>query len=184
MSKNLATLRSVFNREGVILYYNGLISHDLVIEIADIVKLKMLADDVASSTRLKVFAALVEQLQNILYYSLDVVSGVTDGETDKEMRRGVVMVGQEDEHYYVQAGNLIDNSKVELLRQKLSMLQKMDKNELKQHLKEQRRLEPNKDSRGSGLGIIEMARKASAPIQYDFTPVEDSVSFFSLKTVI
>ncbi len=184
MFDNLAAVKSAFDREGIILYYNGLISHDLVVEIADIVRHKMRADAVESSTRLKVFAALIEQLQNILHYSFEVVSGNTSGNRDKEMRRGVVVVGHEDGHYYVFGGNLIDNSKVNRLRNKLSMLQKMNKQELKQYIREQRRREPDQDSRGAGLGIIELARMASSPIRFDFIPVEDSASFFSLKTVI
>ncbi|MCF6290575.1 MAG: SiaB family protein kinase [Desulfobacterales bacterium] len=184
MVDNLVTLKSAFDREGIILYYNGLISHDLVVEIADIVRHKMQIDEVESSTRLKVFAAVVEQLQNILYYSFEVVVGTGSGNDDKEMRRGVVIVGHEEGHYYVVGGNLIDNSKIDRLRDKLSMLQKMNKHELKKYVKEQRRRTPDRDSRGAGLGIIELARRASTPILFDFTPVRESASFFSLKTVI
>jgi len=184
MFNNMDVVKSVCDREGIILYYSGLISYDLVIQVADVVRHKMRVDEVASSTRLKVFSAVIEQLQNILRYSFDVVSRGTSGGKDKEMRRGMIVVGYEDDLYYVSGGNLIDNSKIPALRDRLSMLQGMSRSELKQHFKAQRRGGPGEDSRGAGLGIIELARKASAPIQFDFTPAGEHTSFFALKTII
>lgn len=184
MLEKFSQLKELFGREGVILYYHGVISHDLVVEIADIVKRKMEIDDVESSTMLRVFSAVVEQLQNILFYSDEVISPAVGAGGAKEMRRGVVMVGQEGEHYFVIGGNLVDNAKVAPLRARLQELQGMSKEELKRHGKEQRRKEPDKESRGAGLGIIEIAKKASSPIVFDFAPADQGTSYFFLKTII
>jgi hypothetical protein len=40
------------------------------------------------------------------------------------------------------------------------------------------------ESKGAGLGFIEMARKVSLPIEYEFVPMEDDYSFFCLKATI
>lgn len=184
MLEKFIELKNVFAREGVILYYDGAISHDLVVDIADIVKRKMQLDDVESSTMRKVFATVVEQLQNIFFYSDEIISlGGQDG-GGKEMRRGVVIVGQEPPHFFVIGGNLISNAKISPLRERLQALQQMNHEELKRYGQEQRRKEPASESRGAGLGIIEIAKKASAPISFDFVPATSDASYFFLKTII
>ncbi len=60
----------------------------------------------------------------------------------------------------------------------------MSKDELKEYYKAQRRKSPEEGSKGAGLGFIDMAKKASEPIEFDFKPIDEKVSFFSLKTVI
>jgi hypothetical protein len=79
---------------------------------------------------------------------------------------------------------MIENDKVERLREKLMKLQKMNKKDLKRYYREQRRKEPHEDSKGAGLGFIEMAKKASRPIEFEFKQIDENMSFFSLKTVI
>lgn len=184
MIEKFIALKTAFAQEGVILYYHGAISHDLVVEIAAIVKHRMEIDDVEASTMLRVFSAVVEQLQNILFYSDEIISPGEPQTEDREMRRGVVLVGQEGEHYYVIGGNLIHNAKIARLRGKLQSVQHMDKDALKQYCKEQRRQDPEQTSRGAGLGIIELARKASEPIAYEFAPADGDFSYFFLKTII
>jgi hypothetical protein len=60
----------------------------------------------------------------------------------------------------------------------------MSKEDLKYSYKEQRGKGPEEGSKGAGLGFLEMAKKASQPIEFDFKDVDDHMTFFSLKTVI
>ncbi|MCP4105464.1 MAG: hypothetical protein GY749_08000 [Desulfobacteraceae bacterium] len=79
---------------------------------------------------------------------------------------------------------MIENEKVERLRSKLEKLKIMNKEELKQYYKEQRKKEPKEGSKGSGLGFIDMAKKSSKPIEFDFKKIDDKVSFFSVEIII
>ena len=49
----------------------------------------------------------------------------------------------------------------------------MNKEELRALYKEQLRAEPEEGSKGAGLGFMEIARRASKPIEFDFTDVDD-----------
>jgi hypothetical protein len=40
------------------------------------------------------------------------------------------------------------------------------------------------DKGGGGLGMIDIARRTGKPLLYDFVPVNDNFSFFSLNVVI
>ncbi len=55
----------------------------------------------------------------------------------------------------------------------------MSKDELKALYKEQLRAEPEEGSKGAGLGFMEIARRASKPIEFDFADVRQRPTRFS-----
>jgi hypothetical protein len=73
---------------------------------------------------------------------------------------------------------------LESIRNQLEHLREMDKEQLKAFYRDRRKTTTKPDSRGAGLGFIDMARKASQPIEYDFKPINDHHAFFSIKVVI
>ena len=79
---------------------------------------------------------------------------------------------------------MVKKEAVAALCEQLSKLQSMSKDELKRYYKEQRRKESCSDSKGAGLGFIELARKSVKPIEFDVKKIDEKFSFFSLKTVI
>ncbi|MDF2816038.1 MAG: hypothetical protein K0Q81_2238, partial [Paenibacillus sp.] len=40
------------------------------------------------------------------------------------------------------------------------------------------------DHVGAGLGLIDMARKATVPLEYSIIAQDDSLSFFTLKAIV
>ena len=48
----------------------------------------------------------------------------------------------------------------------------------------QLRAEPEEGSKGAGLGFMEIARRASKPIEFDFTEIDANYVFFALKATI
>ncbi len=183
MLENLYNFKTELNQRGIFFCFSGPISQELLVEIGDTLKNKMRLEDTSSSTVFNVFAMFVEQVQNIIHYSAE---KIPLNEPEKaELSSGIVVVGYENEHYYVLCGNMIECKTVDRLREKLTALQNMSKDELKRYYKEQRKKKvPEEDSRGAGLGFIELARKAVKPIEFDFKSVDAGYSFFSLKTII
>ena len=57
-------------------------------------------------------------------------------------------------------------------------------NALRALYKEQLRGDPEEGSKGAGLGFMEIARRASKPIEFDFTDVDDKHAFFTLKASV
>ena len=182
MLENLYNFKTELNQRGIFFCFSGPISQDLLVEIGDTLKNKMKLEETNTSTVTKVFAMFVEQVQNIIHYSAE---KIPLDEPEAELSSGIVVVGYENPHYYVLCGNLVDDQTVERLRNKLTALQNMNKDELKRYYKEQRKKKaPDEDSKGAGLGFIELARKAVKPIEFDFQQVEANYYFFSLKTII
>lgn len=168
---NLYEIKRDFSSRGIFLSFSGPVSQNLMVEIGDTLKRKMNLEDASKSTAVRVFSMVVENAQNIIHYSA-------------EENHGIITVGCENDNYFVASGNIIENEKVESIRKRLIKLQKMTKIELNKFYREQRRKGPREGSKGGGLGFIEMARKATKPIEFHFEKINDSLSFFSLEIVI
>jgi hypothetical protein len=177
MLTDLYEFKKDLGKRGIFFCLSGPISQNLVAEIGTTLEQKMTLEDTSKSTVLRVFSTVVENAQNIMRYS---------DEKEEKLSLGIIAVGYEDNHYFVLCGNMIEKNKVERLRSKLTALQNMDKNELKEYYRKQRRKGPAPidKSRGAGLGFIDMAKKACQPIEFDFKKVNENFYFFSMKTVI
>jgi hypothetical protein len=184
MEHNLYGLKNEFSDQGIFFCLSGPISQKLVTDIGAILEQKMKMENASRSTVIRVFALVVEKVQNIIHYSDE--KSLNDDTIDLEVgvSFGVIAVGYKDNHYFVLSGNMIENQKIDRLQEKLTKIQHMSKDELKQYYREKRRQKPGDESRGAGLGFLEMAKKASSPLEFEFRPIDDSMSFFTIKTTI
>ncbi len=178
--ENLYTLMNELNQRGAFLTVCGPISFDLIIGISGTIKEKMKQEAVKSSTILKVFSVFVENAENVIRYSSDRLTL----EDEKEIGQGILMVGHSDQKHFVICGNLIENDNIDRLRGNLSLIQKMSKPELKEYYRKKRKEGPDEGSKGASLGFLEIAKKSSEPIEFNFKQLNDTHSFFYLKTVI
>ena len=101
-----------------------------------------------------------------------------------EMRYGVLTIGREGDDYVIHAGNLVARSDAARLRERLDQIRNMNKEELRALHKERLRLGPEEGSKGASLGLMEIARRASKPIEFEFTDVDGEHVFFALKASV
>ncbi|KHD09179.1 hypothetical protein PN36_01165 [Candidatus Thiomargarita nelsonii] len=179
--ENLYYLKTELDTQGILFSFSGPLSQTLLLEMGDTLRNKMTLEKASPSTTLKVFSMLVEQTQNIIHYS---AAKKKSAYSKEAVTDGIIVVGYENGHYYVLCGNLVSNQKINSITNQLSQLQRMDKDDLKDYYKEQRRKGPHADSKGAGLGFIEMARRSSTPIEFNFQNFDERLSFFSLKTSV
>jgi|SRR3989339_806883 len=170
------------DENGVFFTFNGPMSHEFLVQIGSLLRQKLSLDAVQKETLLKVFALVVEQAQNIIFYSSEVHE--TKGDIAGDVGIGIISLGVEDGHYFVLCGNKIRNDQVAPLRTRLQELKQMNADELKAHYKERRRADTQEGSKGAGLGFIEMARKASQGFEFEFTEIDHQHSFFTVKTLV
>jgi hypothetical protein len=169
--------------EGVVFCFCGPTSQAVVEGIGETLRQRMELEGVGTSVINRVFSVFIEQIHNILHYSGEKIP--EDRTADDELRFGIILVGRRGNNYYVRCGNFVSNTRVGPLTELLERLQGMDRDQLKALYRERRKsAEPCSDSKGAGLGFIEMARKASEPLKFDFTVVDDDRSFFSIITII
>ncbi|MCP4757630.1 MAG: hypothetical protein GY866_42780 [Proteobacteria bacterium] len=179
---NLYRLKDKFDSNGIFLSFNGPISQNLMVEMGDLLKRKMTLQEAGRTTMVRVFSALVEQSQNIIRHSAEKIP--EQNGRGENMKFGAIAVGYRSGSYFVIGGNKIQNDDVDRLNRKLSKLRKMNGDELKIHYKRQRKARPDRGYDDTGLGLIELARKTSRPIEFNFEKIDERFSFFSLKAVI
>ncbi|MCA1961013.1 MAG: SiaB family protein kinase [Desulfomonile sp.] len=183
MSLDLLDLYNRLEKEGIVFCFCGSASQSVVEGIGATLWQRMELQGTQMSIIGRVFPVFVEQMQNIVSHSADRI--VSKDESGEELRSGIVIVGYAYGHFFVQCGNFIENADVELLESKLQDLRKMDRKELNALYREERRKAQDLGkTKGAGLGLIEMARKASEPLEFTITPVDEHRSFFSMSTII
>ncbi|MFW5931203.1 MAG: SiaB family protein kinase [Desulfosalsimonas sp.] len=168
-------------KEGIIFSFSGPVSQNLLEGIGATLRQKMSLEETSTGVMQKVFSIFVELMQNIINYSADRGSV---GEEEPELSFGILVIGKKNDQFYIKSGNYISRDQKESLEEKLPVIREMDKDELKKFYKQQRRKEVEEGSKGAGLGFIEMARRASSPIEYEILPAEAGRYFFVVKVVI
>lgn len=171
-------------KEGIIFCFSGPTSQSVVEGLGDALKQKMEMERMTRTASRHIFSIFVEQMQNVVHYSAEKASGIS--QTEEELRHGIVVVGKlEKNEFYILSGNYIHKEDTHRLTTLLDKLELMDKNELKIFYKEQRRCERREGGKGGGLGMIETARKASRPLEYKLISSNDGQhNFISIKAVI
>ena len=120
---------------------------------------------------------MVECLQNICKHGSE--SGTNEGKSEG-ISWGIIMVGQQDNSYFVTTGNYINNNSVEGLKSKLLEINTLDKEGLKELYKLIIKTVDLSPKGGAGLGLVDIARKSGTKLEYDFEKINDFYSFYSL----
>jgi hypothetical protein len=175
---DLYLLRETYNQKNILLCFNGPFSQGLIEEIGSALKRHLQSETPASSSALDVFAVYIELAQNIREYSR------ARNYSETEASATCVVGRNKDGRYEISAGNVVETTDAERLCARVQELSQMDKAQLKAAYKERLRA-PRGENDSAGLGLIDIARKASAPISCSTQPINTGQKmFFSLRVEI
>ncbi len=176
--KHVYDLHSIMLQKNLILVYEGEFTQEITKSVLSMAERNMDSVGEESSIKRKVFNVMVECLQNICKHADEIP-------VPEARNAAIFMIGKHNNEYIITSGNPIANDKVEMLSEKLAHINSLDKDGLKTLYKEIiTRGNDLSDKGGAGLGFVDMARKSGQKLEYDFHPVNDKISFFSLKTTI
>jgi len=181
MELNLLELQKVLQNYGVLINFSGRFTQAIIEELGDAVKKYLETESTSQNDTYNVFSVFIEQTQNIKNYGAQ-KSGSSIGE--RIANSGIVAIGKSEAGYFVSSGNLVENSDIIPLSSRLDEISSLDKAGLKKLYKEQMKKDISPDRIGAGLGLIDMARRASRPLNYSLVRLDDHVSFFTLKAYV
>jgi len=182
MASDYFRMKTEGAREGIIFSFNGFISESILFALGDALKKKMSADETNLTTIKRVFSVFVEQAQNIIRYSAEVLG---EHEQDgQEFRSGLITVGSEGGRFFVVCGNVMLREDAEPLQTRLEILRSLDPAGIKAYYREKIMDPTTPGSKGANLGLIEIARRASEPIQFDFLDIDGQTTFYCMKVFI
>jgi len=171
---DLFQLRNEFARDGIMLCFNGPFSHSIIEEIGTAIRNHLAAENIARVAVQDVFAVYVEMAQNARNYlaSRDILPGDASSAT--------IVIAKKGDSYLVTSGNLLRNADVNALSARIDRINSLQPDELKKLIRQQLRSEIPPGASGAGIGLMEMARRATAKLNYSIRDLDDQHAFFTL----
>ncbi|MCC4265081.1 biofilm regulation protein kinase SiaB [Oceanimonas baumannii] len=176
---DLLSIREQFNKNHILLCFNGPITRSLIEEIGKALRNYLQADNAQPGAAMDVFGVYIELTQNIRHYANRMNYSEYDGSAT------VVVARDSSGHYNVMAGNLVELSDGEAVCRAIDELAVMDKAELKAAYKTQlRRPRDSEEISGAGLGLLDIARKSALPMTTRLVDVGGDRGFLSILAVV
>jgi len=165
--------------------FSGPVWADGVDSLAEIMQKCLEFDLFSFNTSQSVFSIFVEQINNILLYSAEKYKKSDEEGKLHELSKGIFILGAEDSTYFMQCGNIVTSKAAEILKSRIDHINSLEKNELRQFYKECLKAENNNsESKGAGLGLIEIARRSSTPIEYELEPHDSKSLYFTMCVTV
>ncbi len=177
------SFKQILDEKGIVFSFSGYLSEGILYSLGEALRQKMVLEEADVNTVKKVFSVFVEQSQNIIRYSADKLRGEASGHA-VELSSGMLSIGTEGGRFFIVCGNEVRAADVPKLKARLEQLQGMDPARLKEFYREKLREAPDQESKGATIGLIEIARRASSPLEFGFDAINDDKSFFCLKVMI
>ncbi|MFW5793139.1 MAG: SiaB family protein kinase [Bacteroidota bacterium] len=180
--QNKLYLNSVFypaNGSEVVFAFNGVLSQDLIVSLGETVRGELSYHNNMALVN-RIFAVFIEMTQNILHYSSEKFI-VSD---KKSYGIGNIVLLKNKGFYEIISTNMVEPNQMEYLNEKCRLVNRMTQEELKQLYIIRRRLKTEEGSKGAGLGLIDIVRKTSTPLEFDFLPLDNEKYQFVLKAKV
>jgi len=183
LASELSELRSHMRNEGIMFCFSGYLTEDVLTGIGQALRRKLEADDTDLKTAKGLFAIFVELVQNVIRYSAERDIPVQPSDND-DLRYGVLTVGRDKDRYFVACGNLIEPTDTKRLEHELDHIRSLDRDGLKSLYKKMLKEDSPQGSRGAGVGIVDIARRADKGFDYDFQEIGGGQTFFALRAFV
>jgi hypothetical protein len=175
--KAVSQLERIMADNNIYLIWLGHISPDVGKEVLSFNETKLSEEDLNTTLRKRVFRILVEILENVLKYS-------PGREAEEKYGMPVIMIKMDEGSFYLTTGNLILNTDVGILRQKLDVINNHDKSALKDLFIQSLSAQNIQTDSTGNMGLIDMARKSGSKLEYKFEVLNELYSYYTLTVKV
>lgn len=161
----------------IILLYKGVLTFDLLSTLISTAEKRINDFETERRTQKKFYSILTESLQNMHYHVEKANDVVTEFNTDTVL----IMIIAKKRHFLITTCNYVSVSQVAKLREKIDMVNSLDKEDLRAMYAESLSNNEFSDKNTAGLGLLEISRKAEYPLKYSIERVDDQYSYFNLE---
>jgi len=156
----------------VILAFNGVMSQETLVGLGEVLRNEMHQYFPLNIVN-RVFAVFIEMSQNVMHYSYSRADS-----NGKQIGKGSTFVFASANSYTLTTVNIVNEKQKQALESKLSFINNLKDEEIKGHYLKKRKQAAEGDSKGAGLGLIDMARRTRHPLKYTFEPAEDNDNYY------
>lgn len=172
-SVSVVDLERLMAEHKIYLIWSGHVSPDIGEEVLSITESKLVEEDVEARLRRRIFSIMVEILENVSKYN-------PGRESEELFGMPVVIVRIEDGKFVLTTGNLILNTRVVELKEKLDIINSFDRSELKGLFYESLSGQTIETDSTGNMGLIAVARKSGSKLDYHFKKINDIYSYYML----
>jgi len=162
----------------IMLSFKGEITSDIITMVLQIMETRLDSVSEKGSVKKRIFNVLVECMQNLYHHSEAEVAG------DMNTRRAMLELFYDNDFYYILTGNFIRNEEIPPLKNRIDRVNSLSKDELRKYYRQILDNNQISDKGGADLGMIDMARKSGQKLDYNFSNVNDELSFFDLRVKV
>lgn len=163
------------DRAKIMLAYDGVLSKDIVAAFLTRLKLDIEATNVPKKEQKRFFSIVVECIQNLSKHGN--VSDLNDAHF-------LVLVEKENNRLKISTGNVVKTENQDTIRNLINNVNDKNKTELQQMYKHGIANNELSEKGEASLGLIDIARKSSDKLKYQFKQIDDQSSFFLFQTQI
>jgi hypothetical protein len=161
------------------LFYRGDFADEITIRLIDLSESHFKEGKEQMSIKKKVSFLMAECFQNVIRYGEEITS-----DDYMQDQSGYFMTRNYNNKFYIASGNLVEQSKILLLREKIENINKLSKDELKHLYMKVLGKDEFTSKGGAGLGLIEMARKSGRKLEAEFEMMDKPLAYFYLQMII
>ncbi len=173
---NLFEYYKLFSQQDIQISYKGPIDERILSVIGNYIEVILGKNPKASK---KIFSIFIELAQNVSFYSAE-FNELTDG---KEIGVGTLVVGEFGNYYTFVTGNVVRNEDIIPVIEKCEIINSLDRDQLREYKRNQRRLPPGVKG-GGNIGLIQVALTSCNPLDFEVTPINENYSFFSIAAKV
>ncbi|MCB1192360.1 MAG: hypothetical protein H7A23_24610 [Leptospiraceae bacterium] len=159
----------------VLVFFKGAVTQGVLAEFGSMIRTSLSYE----SKLKKIFAVFIELAQNIFHYSDERIYS----QTGEESGIGIVIIDEKNDRYTLRSGNLISNEKLEKMKEKFSYINTLDKEGLKSYYQKLLKQPRPDESKGAGLGFVDIARKSDGPLGFEIEKVDEKYSFLTISVL-
>lgn len=170
--KQLFQNYQALDNQKILMFYKGAVSQETMVDLGS-----FLRSSLCGSKKIRtIFSVFIEMSHNIRHHSVE--------RDPNEVGVGMFMIQQTPDCYTLSSGNTIFRADRPVIESKIADLVTLDREGLRKLYRERRRSGENRTQKGAGLGLIEMAKKADYPLEYEFFDLDDRLTLFRLTVKV
>jgi hypothetical protein len=118
---------------------------------------------------------------NLSYLMVEVFQNIVRYKKDAKSKYEIFGLRSIEDNLHIFSSNVVDFSSYSLLKEKLQDINEKEPDDLKKLYLEILKAGVFGEKGGAGLGLLQMARRSSNPIQYDFSAINNDAKLFQYQ---
>jgi hypothetical protein len=165
-------LHSLMCDKDIILIHKGNFSPEVIEPVIFIVENNVFSE--AVDVQKLTMNVILEALQNLSHHSLE----------KNDEKEAIFIIGKKDDKQFISTGNFIKKNKAKQLKNQLDHLLSLSIQELELLHEENLKKRKTVNGKAIGIGLIEIAKESKKMFSYEFTEIDDKISFYTFHVLV